>query len=165
MGGVGGVAAVAASGADDADGRLLGHHGPDLDVGGLGAEEEGGGVEIVAVLEVEVELVLGGARGVVGGGVEGVEVVPDGVDVGAVGDDEAHAAEDGDGGVHDEGDGVLVSESALASGKGDVEGAVGLGLALEAAGGGLEGVLEFLLDGVEGLADGGSVGGGDGAEA
>ena len=62
------------------------------------------------------------------GGVQGVEVVPDGLEFGAGDGDEAHAAEDGAAGVDGLADRVLASEGPHAAGQRDVDGGRILGL-------------------------------------
>jgi hypothetical protein len=93
VGGVDLVAAVGRAGGDDAHRRLGVFHGADLHAGGVGAQEFAG---------VEIEGVLLVARRVVGGRVEGVETMELVLDFRAVGEGEAHAAEDGDGLVADQ---------------------------------------------------------------
>ncbi len=158
------VAAVAAARADDADWRFLRHHRTNLHVRRLRTQENRVLVEIVAFVQIEIELVFGGAGRMVHGGVQRVEVVPHGVDVGAVRDDEAHAAEDGDGGVHDKEDGMLVADFGLASGQGEVECVLFLFLLFELIGAVVESLLDGVFDGVERLADGGFLLRRDGAE-
>ena len=125
VGGVRGVAAVAAAGGDDAHGRLGAEHGADLDRGGLRAEKASVG---------EVEGVLRVAGRMVRGGVQGVEVVPDGLEFGSGDGDEAHAAEDGAAGVDGLADRVLAPEGPHAAGKRDVDRGRVLGFLLVDAG-------------------------------
>ena len=68
-------------------GGLARFHGADLHAGGVGAQEFSG---------IEIEGVLFVARRVVGGGVEGVETMELVLDFRAIGEGEAHAAEDAD---------------------------------------------------------------------
>ena len=134
------VAAVGGSGGDDADGEFFdGFHGANLHAGGVGAEK-------ATVVEVEgVALVAGG---VIGGGVEGVEAVPFGLDFGAFGEGEAHAAEGGDGEVADLGEGMDGADAeAGAAWEGDVE---------SGDGGGVFGGLESELAGGDSVGDGGA---------
>ena len=149
------VAAIAATGADDADRRLLRHHRTNLHVRRLRTQENRVLVEIVAFVKIEIELVFGGTRRMVHGGVQRVEIVPHGVDVGAVRDDETHAAEDGDCGVHDKEDGMLVADFRLASGQREVECVLLFLFLLELVGAVVESLLDGVFDGVERLADGG----------
>ena len=97
---VGRVDLVAAEGAaqgDDAHRRHFFLHRADLHGRGVGAQE-------LAVFEIKgVGLI---PRGVVGGRVERVEAMPLGLDLGPFGEGEAHAAEDADGFVEDEGEGM-----------------------------------------------------------
>jgi hypothetical protein len=103
-------------------GGLAVFHRADLHAGGVGAEEFAG---------IEVERVLFVAGRVVGGGVEGVEAVEFVFDFRAVGEGEAHAAEDADGLVADLGERVERAGGEGAGGQGDVDagegGAVGGG--------------------------------------
>jgi hypothetical protein len=121
VGGVDLVAAIGGTGGDDADGEFFDRlHGADLHAGGVGAEK-------AAVVEVEgVALVAGG---VVSGGVEGVEAVPFGLDLGAFSEGEAHAAESGDGEVADLREGVEGAGAlAGATGQGEIESGDGGGI-------------------------------------
>lgn len=96
VGGVDLIAAVGGTGGDDADGQgFHGLHGADLHAGGVGAEE-------LAIGHVEgVALVAGG---VIGGRVQRVEAMPLGLDFGAIGEREAHAAEGAHGEIADLGE-------------------------------------------------------------
>ncbi len=104
------------------------------------------GAEEATVVEVEgVALVAGG---VIGWGVEGVETVPFGLDFGAFGEGEAHAAQGGDGEVADLGEGVKRADAeAWAAGEGDVE---------SGDGSGVFGGLESELAGGDAIGDGGA---------
>ena len=131
--GVGGVAAIHAAGRDDADGRLALEHRADLHGRGVRAEEifflgiffrdvgELGGLG-------EIERVLGVARGVVGGGVEGVEAVILGFDLGAVGDSEADFAQDAAHLFADERERVIGAGADVGGRERSVDGGAELGL-------------------------------------
>jgi len=127
VGGVDFIATVGGAGGDDFNGWGLFLHGADLHGGGVGAEEFSG---------VEVEGVGVVARGVVGGGVEGIEAMEFAFDFWSIGEGEAEAAEDLDGAVFDDGEGVEGADGEFTCRHGDVE--VG-------DGGGIGGVLEFLF--------------------
>ena len=100
--GIGGVGAEHRARADHVDGRLLLLHGVCLHAGGLGAQQDVGlaiGVDLgvlerAGVVVLDVEGVTGASAGVVERGVERGEVVVARLDVGAVLDGVAHAAED-----------------------------------------------------------------------
>jgi hypothetical protein len=102
----------------------------------VGAEELAG-VEVKGVGVV--------ASRVIGGGVEGVEAVEFGFDLGTVGEGEAEAAEDLDRAILDKGEGVEGADRELTCGHRDIE--VG-------DGGGVGGILELLLAVIERSADG-----------
>ena len=116
------VAAVGGAGGNDADRGRVRHHGPDLDRGGVGAEKPPVG---------KIEGILLVARRMVGGGVQRVEAVPLGLDVGAVGDGEAEPAEDLDGAVDQQGERVERTRLGSRAREGCVDGSergrVGLG--------------------------------------
>ncbi len=150
VGGVGGVAAVAAPGGDDADGGGVGLHIADLDGAGVATEE-------FAVFEVEGVLFVAG--GVVGWGVERVEVVEDGFDVGAVGNGEAEGLEDGGDALGDLGDGVAGAEGVPLSGLSEVEGGGG-GCGFGGGLFGLNEIGELNFEFVDGFAEEGLFGGG-----
>ena len=107
----------------------------------------------------EVEGVLLVARGVVGGGVERVEAVPFVVDVRAVGEREAHAAEDLHGAVEQLRDRVQAARrDGARAGQAQVEAGKGVGFVLggEESGAFLQGSGEGGADFVEAFADGGA---------
>src|SRR5829696_4632049 len=145
VGGVGGVGPVAAAGDDDVDRRRAGLHGSDLHGRGLGAQHQL--PRLAPVRPLDVEAVLHGAGRVVGGHVEGLEVIPVGLDLGPLDDPVAEADEDVDDLVDGPGDGVDGPAGRDPAGEGDVDplgleqGLVPLGLQLGPAGGqlGLEG--------------------------
>ncbi len=97
MRGVGGIAAVAATGGDNANGGRVALHVADLNWAGMAAKE-------FAIFEVEGVLLVAG--GVVGWGVEGVEIVEDGFNIGTIGDGEAEGLKNGGNALGDLGDGV-----------------------------------------------------------
>src|SRR5437867_5011403 len=113
MGGADGLPPVRAPGREDVDGRVLRLHRPDLHGGGLGAKEEPG--------DLDVEGVLHGPGGVVGGDVEGLEVVPVVLDLRAFLHAVAHAGEDPDHLVLDDREGMQRSRPQPAAGKRDVD--------------------------------------------
>jgi len=82
---------------------------------------------------------------VVGGGVEGVEAVEFGFNLGAVGEGEAESAEDLNRAVFDDGERVKGADGEFAGRHGDIESGHGSGIA---------GVLELLFAGLECSADG-----------
>ena len=96
VGGIG-IAAIGAPGCDDPDRRFGFFHRPDLDRGGMGAQDQtlarraGAG---------QIERVVHLARGMFRRNIEGVEIVKIVFDIGAFGDGKAHLAEDRDAFVH-----------------------------------------------------------------
>ena len=88
VGGVGGVLPEHPAGHDHVEGRLLAGHHPHLHRRGVGAQHGG-----ARLAHLDVERVVHVARRVVGREVEGAEVVPVGLHLGALGDGEAHADE------------------------------------------------------------------------
>ena len=85
------VGAPGAARRDDADRRLALQHGANLQRAGLGAQDD---LVPLRVAAGQVEGVLVLARGVMLGDVEGREIVPVALDVGAVDDRKTHRAED-----------------------------------------------------------------------
>ena len=136
VGGVDFIAPVGGPWGDDADGGCGFFHGADLDRARVGTKEASVG---------EIEGIFFVASGVIGGGIEGIEAMPFGFDVGAIGESEAHSAEDLDGPVLELGDGV---ERTLGGG-GAWERGIDAG---ESEGIGMGGEFEFAL--VEGGGDG-----------
>src|SRR5919109_3381008 len=123
VGGVGGVGAVAAARDHHVHRRRAGQHGADLHRRGVGAQHQVGVLAPVAAGDVEA--VLHGPGRVVAGDVEGLEVVPVGLDLGALGDAVAQADEDVDDLVGGAGDRVDGAAGWHAAGEGDVQ-ALGL---------------------------------------
>jgi hypothetical protein len=104
----------------------------------------------------DVEGVVHGARGMVFGRVEGGEVVPVGLDLGALGHFEAHGAEDGLQALHGEAHGVQAAGAAGAAGQRHIE-RLGLQLLLKlGVGQGLAAGVERGFDGLFGQVDGGA---------
>ena len=117
VGGVGGVVAVNFAGDDGAEGWVPREHGADLDGGGVGAHEEAVALRL-AFLPGDLEGVLCVARGVVGGEVEGFEVVEVGFDFGAEGDGVAEFFEDRDDFGHGFDEGVFGALRVVGAGEG-----------------------------------------------
>ena len=119
MSSIGGVVTVDLAGDDDADGRSLGDHRANLHRAGVGAHEEAVAAGLCALMRDE-EGVLGVAGRMVGGEVEGFEVVEVGLDlraeIGAV----AEVVEDLHDLVHGLEEGVGDAWRANGSGEGDV---------------------------------------------
>ena len=150
MGRVDLVAAVGGAGGDDPNRRGLRLHGADLHAGGVGAEEFSG---------IKVEGIFFVSSRMVGRGVESVEAMELVFDFRAIGEREAHAAEDADGFIPDKCERVERADRNLAGGERDVDpgecGAIGdfpeVNLFY------LEGGGDLGAGGVEELADGGLV--------
>ena len=87
--GVGRVPAVGPAGGDDVDRRRLRRHHPDLHGRGVGAQQRR-----LGLAQLHVEGVPHAAGRMGGGHVEGLEVVPVGLDLGPLGHRVAHADED-----------------------------------------------------------------------
>ena len=146
VGGVDFIAPVGGPWGDDADGGGAFFHGADLDRAGVGAKE-------ASVWEVEGIFFVAG--GVIGGGIEGIEAMPFGFDVGAIGEGEAHSAEDLDGPILELGDGV---EGTLEAGGAwergvDASESEGIGIGgefqfalVEGGGNGVAGIVEEFAD-------------------
>ena len=96
--------------------RRLRLHRPDLHRGGLGAEQQAGAGD------VDVQGVLHRARGVVGGDVERLEVVPLVLDLGTLGHPVPHPREDLDDPVLDEAERMQRARARAPAGQGDVDG-------------------------------------------
>ena len=150
VGGVGGVVAVDFAGDDDADGRGLRDHGADLNRAGVGAHEEAV-ARGAGVLGGDLEGVLGVAGRVVGGEVEGFEVVEVGFDLGAEVGAVAEMMEDADDLVHGFEERVGDARVADGAGEGDVD---SLHCCLFGCGGGFERGFDLLLELVEADAEG-----------
>ena len=144
------VAAEGAARHDDADGRLLRLHGADLHRRGVGAQQ----LAFRRVGAREIERVLLLARGMLGRDVEGGEIVEIVLDMRALGDGEAHLAEDGDDLVHRLADRMDAAGLVRLDRQGHVD-ALGLeprrqGGVLEPRGGGGERHLDLVLEAVRG---------------
>ena len=106
-----GVGPIDPAGGDDANGRFGLFHHANLDRGGL-ASQQG--------VVVDVEIVERVAGGMLGGDIEGDEVVPFVLDLGAVGDGKAHSGEYLQQLVYGLGDDVALADSRRQAGQGDV---------------------------------------------
>lgn len=155
------VTAIAAAGRDDAQRRRLREHGADLHCGGLRAHEaataQRAGLEAGAGGEtvfLEIKCVLLVARGMIGQRVERVEIEDFVLDVGAIGESEAEAAEDFDGAVARLQNGMERAGRLVAAGQRGIE-VGGLGRGGEVGLLRVEGGGDLVLGRVGGLADDG----------
>ena len=97
VGGIDFVATVGGARSDDSNRRCLAFHGPDLDAGGVGAEELAG-IEVKGVLLISCRVVIRSVESV-----EAMELV---LDFRPVGEGESHPAENRDRLVADVGQGM-----------------------------------------------------------
>ncbi len=147
------VRAVHAAGAHDVDGRLAVQHGAGLHRRGVGAQHDTGLVALGAFGALDEEGVLHLPGRVVRGEVQGVEVEPLRLDLGALGDLVPHGHEDVGDTLHERGERVPGAGRDAVVRQGDVhrlldqDTGVTLGLQLAEASG------EGLVDGAPGLAD------------
>ena len=161
------VGAVDPAGGDDAAGDAVRLHVADLHRRGVGAEHVRRAVVAVRARHVEGVVLLPGR--VLGRDVEGVEVVPVALDLGALGDGEAEVGEDGGDLVHhlaDRVDGALGDRARRQGDVGPFAGDAGLERGVGEAGAGLgQGLGEVVLERVERGAGGLARLGRHGAEA
>ena len=148
------IAAVGAARHDHPIRRRAGLHGADLHRRGMGAQDQAARVGAVGPGQIEGVVVLTGRM--VGRNVEGGEVVPVILDVRALGDAEAHIAQDGDDFLDDLADRVDAPRVLRSGRQGDVEALLAqAGVERRPLHGrlaGVQGVCDGILQGVEGLA-------------